>query len=125
MRSTVGFRDLQIDQQGRDGLGAHAGTAIGVQGQGAWDDVLFRDGVGDQLFGERGRLAQREHPPDDIATEDIEDDVEVITSPLRGPLELGDIPRPHLVGPGGEELGLGLHRVSALITPLTDLVVGG
>ena len=33
MRSAMGLDDLQIDQQGGHGLAAHAGAAVGVQGE--------------------------------------------------------------------------------------------
>ena len=47
--SAVGLGDVQIDQQLRDGLGAHAGAAVGVQGQRARLDRLLGHGIGDQL----------------------------------------------------------------------------
>ena len=41
VRPAVGLGDLQIDQQGGHGLAAHAGAAVGVQGQRTGDDVVF------------------------------------------------------------------------------------
>ena len=35
----VGLGDIQIDEQSCDGLGSHAGAAIGMQGQGAWESI--------------------------------------------------------------------------------------
>ncbi len=77
MRPAVGFADVQIHQQVGDGFGAHAAAAIGMQGQGSWDDALFVGGIGNDLFGEFGRLTGRHHPADDVAREDIQNDVQV------------------------------------------------
>ena len=54
MRAAVGAGDIEIDQQLRDGLGAHARAPIGMQGEGAWGDVLLGDRLGDELLGELG-----------------------------------------------------------------------
>lgn len=45
VRAVVGFRDIEIDQQLRDGFGAHAGAAIGMQGPCTRRDVLFIDRI--------------------------------------------------------------------------------
>ena len=44
VRPAVGLGDLQIDQQRGNGLGSHAGAAIGVQRQGPGCDVLLCPG---------------------------------------------------------------------------------
>ena len=52
VRTAVSFGDVQIDEQLGDRFGAHAGAAIGVQGQCPRHDILFVDGIGDELLGE-------------------------------------------------------------------------
>lgn len=54
VRTAVGAGDVQIDQQLRDGLGAHARAPIGMQGEGAGSDVLLGDRLGDEPLGELG-----------------------------------------------------------------------
>src|SRR5690606_37133668 len=66
----------------------------------------------------------RDHPGDDVAAEDIEEDVEGQVGPLLRALELGDGPRPDLVGCGGQELRLGVVRVAELVSPLAHLAGG-
>ena len=76
---------VEVDEQGGDRLGAHAGAAIGVQGQGSGHDVVAGDGFGDELLGEPGAFTGSHHPADPSATlragdktaEDVEDHVEV------------------------------------------------
>ena len=53
-----------------------------------------------------------QEPAHHVATEDVEQDVEVVPGPGRGAAELGDIPAPELVGRRGEELGRGVPRMS-------------
>jgi len=67
MGPAVRFADIQVHEQRGDRLRAHAAAALGVQGQRAGDDVLFVSRVGDDLLGELGRFARRDHPADDIA----------------------------------------------------------
>ena len=54
VRAAMAFGDVQIDQQGGHGLGAHARAAIGMQREGAGRDVVAGHGLGDQLFGQLG-----------------------------------------------------------------------
>ena len=55
------------------------------------------------------------HPADDVAAEDVEDDVEVEVGPFRWAAELGDIPTPDLVRTVARSSGLtvdGMPRLS-------------
>src|ERR1700688_1224201 len=61
VRPAVSFGDVKIDEQLRDGFGAHAGAAIGVQGQCAGYDMLLVDGIGDELLGEPRGLRMGAH----------------------------------------------------------------
>jgi len=47
------------------------------------DDLLLA-GFLDQLAGESSAFARGDHPADDIAAEDVQDDVEVKVGPLGG-----------------------------------------
>jgi len=124
MRATVGLGDVQIDQQCRDGFGAHAGAAIGVQRQGPGCDVFLLQCLGNEELGERGGFALGNHPSDDVAAEDIEDDVQVEAGPFGRALQLGDVPTPNLAGPDRQQFGLGVDGVHALTAPLPALMAG-
>ena len=84
---------------------------------------MLGEGLGDQAFGERGLLLVGNHPADDVATEDVEDDVEIEIGPFRGTEQLGDIPAPDFVGTGREEFGLGIGGMDELITALVRLAL--
>ena len=110
MRTAVALGYIKVDQQGGHGFGSHAGAAVGVQGEAARGDVLLGGGVGDQLLGQLGGLARGDHPADDVAAEDIQDQVQMEVRPLSGASQLGDVPGPHFVGLGGRQLRLGVDR---------------
>ena len=89
VRATVRLGDIEIYQQRGHWLGPHAGAAIGVQCEATGSDVLFGNGVGDQLLGQLSGLAMGDHPADDVAAEDIEDYVQMKAGPLPRPAQLG------------------------------------
>ena len=100
----------------------------------SWPRLMpcLRAGRGDQLLGQDGGLAGGDHPADGIPAEDVEDHVQVVVGPLRRAVQLGDVPRVHLVRPGGCELGLdgsGMRGLPAALPALARLaqhpVVGG
>jgi hypothetical protein len=70
-------------------------------------------------------LAVGDHPADDVAAEDVEDDVQVEVRPLDRSEELCDVPRPDLIRRSREELGLRVLRVRELVAALADLAGGG
>ena len=110
----VGLGDAEVGEQQRDRLGGHRGAAVGVDGQLPAADALLRAGLGDQLLGQVGGLAGGDHPADDVAAVDVEDHVQVVVGPLRRAVQLGDVPGPDLVRPGGQQLGLDGGRVGGL-----------
>ena len=61
-------------------------------------------------------------PVDDVAGVDVEDRVEVEPVPLVRAGEPGDVPRPHLVRGGRDELGLDVGGVSSIASTFSDLV---
>ena len=96
-----------------------------MQGQRAGHDILFVDGIGDQLLGEFRGFPVGDHPTDDVAAENIEDHVQVKVRPLDRPLQFRNIPAPDFVRPDREQFGLGIHGMTPLSAPITDLTVGG
>src|SRR5438552_3776124 len=86
-------------------------------------DPLAPAGLLDQLLRQRRAFVVRDHPAHDVATEQIQDHVEIEVGPLRRPEQLGDIPAPDLIRSGGQELGSRIRRVAQLIAPLPHLVI--
>ena len=78
------------------------------------DPLLFA-GVFDELSGQTGRLAVRDHPAGDVAAEDIEDDVQIVKTPLHRTSEFGDVPAPKLVRAGGQQFRLPVGRMDKLV----------
>ena len=74
-------------------------------------NAVLGAGVGDETLGEDRTLARRDHPADQ-ATEDVEDHVEIEVGPRGRPTQFGDIPAPHGVRAGGQELGRGVVRAT-------------
>jgi hypothetical protein len=77
-------------------------------------DVLPLATLGDEDLGQRGAFLARQQPADDIAAEDVEQDVEVVVAPLYRADELCDVPAPDLVGAGREQFGL-VRRVPEVL----------
>ena len=71
------------------------------------------------------RLALHDHPADDAAAEHIEDHVQVQIRPRSRPFELRDVPTPELVGAGGQQLRSCVGRMTELVAPFADRVMGG
>ena len=84
-------------------------------------DLLFFQGFANELLGQGGRLSFGQHPADDIAAEDVEDDVKVVVGPLGGSEQFGDVPGPDLVGSDGQELGFLVLGVAQLVAPFAQL----
>ena len=77
----------------------------------------------DELGGQRGSLAGRDHPADNVAAEDVEDDVEVVVSPLRWAAQFGDVPAPQPMGGGGQQFWLLIRGMRELIAAFTRSAV--
>jgi hypothetical protein len=121
VRARVGLGDAEIGEEQRDGLGGHRRVAVGVDRELRGEDPLPLARGADQLLGERGGLLRGNHPADDVAAEDVEDHVQVEVRPLGGAVELGDVPRPQLVGSRSEQLGLRVRRSAELIASFANL----
>ena len=121
----MGFGDAQIGQQEGDWLGGHGEAAVGVNGELSRLDVLLLASVFEEPLGQFGALARRDHPADDVAAEDIEDDVQVEAGQLGRAEQLGDAPAPELIGSGRQQFRLLIRRVRELVAalPRSSLVV--
>src|SRR5438046_1681035 len=116
----MGLGDAEMAEKLSNPDRMHGRSAVGVQGELTRIDALLGAGLGDQALGQRGGLGVCDKPADDVAAEDVEDDVEVEVVPLGGPEKLGDVPGPDLVGCDGEELGLGVVGMSENVAALLD-----
>ena len=106
VRPRVALEHAQVSQQQGHRLAAHRRTAVRVDRELVWRDPLLAAARGDQTAGQRGTLPVGHHPAGHVATEDVEDHVQVEVRPLDRATQLGDVPRPDLVGALGEQLGL-------------------
>jgi hypothetical protein len=79
----VALRDAEVAEQQRHWLRGHRCSAIGMDGELAWDNRLALAGLLDKALGQSGGLAVRDHPADDVAAEYIDDHVEVVIGPFR------------------------------------------
>ena len=122
--TAVAFGHVQVNQQTGHRLGAHGGAAIRIQRERSGHHIAAGLGIGNRLLGQLGALTRRNQPAYDIATEDVQNHVEVKTTPFGRPLKLGNVPRPDLIGRCGQQLRLGIDRVAALAAALNAAGVG-
>lgn len=76
-----------------------------------------------EFFGQLGALPGSHHPADHVAAIDIGDYIEVIVIPFLGTAQLGDVPRPHLVGTGGKQFRLLVLGMACNISTLLHLSI--
>ncbi len=114
--------DPEVRHQECDGLGRHRGAAISMDRELPHLDSLRSAAGLDELLREDARLARGDHVGDDVAAEDVEHHVEVEVGPLLRAEQLGDVPRPNLVGRVGDELGPRVGGMAELVTALPDLL---
>ena len=96
-----------------------------MQGQLVWRDGMFCHGVFEECFEQGGTFRILDAPTDDAAAIDVEDDVEIKAGLFDRPHQLGDVPRPHLVGPLGQQFGLLIDRMATLAAAFRNLTMGG
>ncbi|WUW51589.1 hypothetical protein OIU91_02675 [Streptomyces sp. NBC_01456] len=63
-----------------------------VRVHGLGHDAVALDGLADQLLGPLGRFGQFDGLADDVAVEDVDDDVGVVPDALGRAGQLGDVP---------------------------------
>ena len=99
--TAVGFGYSKINQELGHDLGSHAASAISMDRQGICLDLLLLAGILDQTLGKGGLLPMGHHPAHDKTAEDVNNNIEMEVIPLLWPFQLGDIPRPDLIGGSG------------------------
>src|ERR1700710_865911 len=99
----MGPDDTEIDEEFRHWFRYHRATAVGVDGVRL--AAVTVHGVVEEIFRHDRVLRGGDQPASDIARVDVEDDIAFIPNPFRGPFQRGDIPRPHLTRPTGDQFG--------------------
>jgi hypothetical protein len=87
--AAVAAGHAEIDEELGDGLGRHRRAPIGVEGELVTGDTVAGERVGDERFGEFAGLGGGDHPPDDVAAEDVDDHEQLVVDAPLGALELG------------------------------------
>ena len=86
-------------------------------------DSLFVTAFTNQRLGQTCRFTIGHHPAHNLATENVENHVQVEVGPLPRPLELCTIPTPHLIRTRGQQLRSGIGRMTALVPPFANLFI--
>lgn len=105
MGPTKRFGNSKVRQLQGHGLAGHGRTSVGVYGKLILRDPLPSTGFLDELFSQSGAFHPRQQPARNISAEDVEDDVKVVIGPFHRAQQLGDVPRPDLVGRCGQQFG--------------------
>ena len=79
--------------------------------------------LGDETSRQLGAFSVGHHPARHVAREDVQDDVQVVVGPFDRATQLGDIPRPNLVGRFGQKFRLEVVRMPQLVPALANLSV--
>ena len=102
-RTRVGGLDAEPVQHGEHGGGLHCGAVVAVQHRfgGFGVHALGQGGAAGQMGGVLGVVAVMHLPADDLAAEQVQDEVQVEPSALQGGRQERHIPAPYVTGPGG------------------------
>jgi len=119
--AAMALGDPQVSEEPGDGLGGHGGTTISMHHKLTRQNLLFAGRLGDQAFSERCLLPVGKQPASDIATVDVQEDIEGEEVPLLWTLQFGDIPAPDVIGFGRQEFGLLIHRMDTLVPTVPAL----
>ena len=101
----VGFGNAQICQQESGGLGGHGWAAVNMEGQFIWTRAMLGDAVLEQWLEQGGALGIGDVPSNHAVAKDINDHREIEAGPFLRRHQLGDVPRPDLVGPCASSSG--------------------
>src|SRR5689334_10444633 len=124
VRAAQRFLDAQVREQLAERLAGHGSSAVGMQDELARRDVVFLTALAQQPPRQFSALAAGEHPADNVATEDVEHDVQVEVRPLLRSQQLRDVPRPNLVRGSRDQLRFLVIRMPQLIASLAHGVAG-
>ena len=80
--AAVGLGDAEVGHQKGDGFGGHGRAAVGMNVELAGLDFLFLQVSAMSCLASSGLSRVGHHPADDVAAEDVEDDVEIEVGPL-------------------------------------------
>lgn len=83
MGTSMGFRHASIRQQQSNSLGSHRCPLVGMDRQLSRLDLLLEEGLFNQALCQGGCFPVSDHPAHHIATEDIEDDIEIEVRPFK------------------------------------------
>jgi hypothetical protein len=120
VRTRVALDDAHIREQLRYRYAYHLAAVIGMDRKLARRDPLASDCILQKHFCYLGAGLCADTPANNAAAEDIDHHIEVVVGPPPGPLELGYIPAPHLVRPGGKELRAGSGAMPTQLATLID-----
>jgi hypothetical protein len=101
IRSAVGLGDAEIGHEEGHRLGRHDPATVGVDVELTGGNLVLANGLLNELLGQFRALPMHDHPADGIATEDVEDDIEIEIGPFGRTQQFGNVPAPKLVGGGG------------------------
>src|SRR4029453_11909471 len=109
-RPAVGGDDAEPLERGLHGGALHRAAVVGVQDEGGREAAPGPDRLAHEIGGQLGAFALVDLPADDLAAEDVEDQVEVEEpAPDRaghpGAGHPGDVPTPDLAGTAGAVAG--------------------
>jgi len=84
---------------------------------------LLVAGFFDELAGQFGAFARRNHPADDVTAENVENYIEVEVGPFGRAAKLGDVPTPKLIGGAGQKFRLLVLGMDELVAALASCAV--
>src|SRR5215212_4623407 len=104
-RPAVGGDDAEPLERGLHGGALHRAAVVGVQDEGAGVAALGPDRLAHEIGGMLGAFALVDLPGNDLAAEDVEDQVEVEEPAPEWAGHPGDVPAPDLAGAAGAMAG--------------------
>jgi hypothetical protein len=88
-------------------------------------NALVGTGVANQSFSDRSRFLLSHQPAGDIATEDVNDDIQIEVASGSGAREMGDIPAPDPIWSGGHQNRFADRGMLQVVASLSHLLIVG
>ena len=123
MRPGKALAHAQVNQQLGGRFEDRRRAAAGMEHQLRQVDVLLAVSLSRELFGQVAGLTFGAHPANHVATEDIQNIIEIEVLPGDRPFEHRDVPGPELIRLGRQELRPAVDRIVALVPTLKHFVV--